>query len=437
MSLRSAAHEPPCSRRPRSFHRVGTILPAIISEWAGIGAVCDLVTVRLAPSLTPKSTPSLIPPAPPPFVGPPSLRWTTGRPPRSRRRGVPGLFSGCSPNRRSSSGTGRRVGQVRRPVTSCTPSTSHDHIVDARDGTRGPLSLPRSDAWVGPSSLGRGAGAGRRGGGPSVSACSSRHRARQARGRAEHPGARSRRRRRAAGRHARRRAQDRRAARSDAADPWLRAITRTACRASSWGRAGALPFPDERAPGARPDPGGCLLERRALREPGFGTPGRTSPNTCPAGRPAALLPSDVSSYDQIAALREVPRRHRPQQDEPRPGETGGGPGNTADLGQDDAAALHQRTCRREAEEMPAAAQRGVLADVVREHLRTRTSSAHRGRRGRTADDDRAFAVRVMEADLGGGESGSAWSRWWPVATGGIWRADSSSSASASRPSCSA
>lgn len=200
-----------------------------------------------------------------------------------------------------------------------------------------------------------------------------------------------------------------------AAGPWLKAITRNACRVRLRA-ASPLPLPDGDLPSHQPTPEE-LLERRALRDwvwhamAGLSEPVRL----------AALLRyfSDVSSYDQIAALCEVPVgtvRSRLSQARTK---LAAALVDTADLAHDDAAAL-TRTRRREAEEMLAAAQRGAFADVVREHWRPDAEFVGPG--GERADDDRAFAIRGMEADLAAGVR----QRLVEVVAGpglSIWRAD--------------
>ncbi|WP_212735384.1 RNA polymerase sigma factor [Herbidospora galbida] len=200
-----------------------------------------------------------------------------------------------------------------------------------------------------------------------------------------------------------------------AAGPWLRAIVRNACRARLR-TTGTVPFPDGEIPAPGPTPEE-LLERRALRDWVW----HAMDDLSEPVRLVALLRyfSDVSSYDQIAALCEVPVgtvRSRLSQARAKLATALAG---TADLAHDDAAAL-TRTRRREAEEMLAAAQRGAFAEVVRDHWRPDVEFVGPG--GERAADDRAFAIRGMEADLAAGVR----QRLVEVVAGRdltIWRAD--------------
>ncbi|WP_062429753.1 RNA polymerase sigma factor [Herbidospora daliensis] len=199
----------------------------------------------------------------------------------------------------------------------------------------------------------------------------------------------------------------------DAAGPWLRAIVRNASRARLR-TAAAVPLPE--LPAREPTPEE-LLERRALRDWVWHAVNDLSEPV----RLVALLRhfSDVTSYDQIAALCEVPVgtvRSRLSHARVKLAEA---LLTTADLAHDDAAALTLAR-RREAEEMLAAAQRGAFADVVRDHWRPDAEFVGPG--GERADDDRAFAIRGMEADLTAGVR----QRLVDVVAGRdltIWRAD--------------
>ncbi|MFC7388441.1 RNA polymerase sigma factor [Sphaerisporangium rhizosphaerae] len=183
-----------------------------------------------------------------------------------------------------------------------------------------------------------------------------------------------------------------------AVGPWLRAIVRNGCR-MRLRETRAVPVDDMETlglPSAEPTPED-LLQDRALRDWIWHALDELSEPV----RLVALLRhfSDVSSYEQIAALCGVPVgtvRSRLSQARAKLTEA---LRRTADLAHDDSAAF-ARARRREAEEMLAAAQRGGFAGVIREHWRPDVEFI--GPNGERARDDRAFALRGMETDLAHG-----------------------------------
>ncbi|MEV6867576.1 sigma-70 family RNA polymerase sigma factor [Streptosporangium subroseum] len=182
-----------------------------------------------------------------------------------------------------------------------------------------------------------------------------------------------------------------------AVGPWLRAIVRNGCRmrlrasrAVLLGDVEALALPS-----GEPTPEE-LLESRSLRDWVWHALSELSEPV----RLTALLRyfSDVSSYEQIAALCGVPVgtvRSRLSQARTR---LATALVDTADLVHDDAASLND-VRRREAEEMLAASRRGAFADAVKE--RWRPDAEFIGPDGRRLGDQN-FMIRGMESDLAHG-----------------------------------
>lgn len=183
-----------------------------------------------------------------------------------------------------------------------------------------------------------------------------------------------------------------------AVGPWLRAIVRNECR-MRLRRPGAVPFGDVEAlalPSSEPTPEE-LLEHRSLRDWVWHAVGELSEPV----RMVALLRyfSDVSSYEQIAALCGVPIgtvRSRLSQARIKLAES---LRDTDALPHDDAASFTAAR-RQEAEEMMAQAQQGAFAGVVEEHWWP--DAEFIGPSGERQADDRYFAVRAMEFDLSNG-----------------------------------
>ncbi|GAA4575873.1 RNA polymerase sigma factor [Planotetraspora kaengkrachanensis] len=180
-----------------------------------------------------------------------------------------------------------------------------------------------------------------------------------------------------------------------AAGPWLRAIVRNECR-MRLRRSSAMPFGDLEAlapPSSEPTPEE-LLEHRSLRDWVWHAVGELSEPV----RMVALLRyfSDVSSYEQIAALCGVPIgtvRSRLSQARTKLADA---LRDTADRAHDDAASFAAAR-RQEAEEMMAQAQKGEFAGVVEEHWWPDAEFVAPG--GHLLGRDRYVAVRAMERDL--------------------------------------
>ncbi|AWS48694.1 sigma-70 family RNA polymerase sigma factor [Streptosporangium sp. 'caverna'] len=182
-----------------------------------------------------------------------------------------------------------------------------------------------------------------------------------------------------------------------AVGPWLRAIVRNGCRmrlrasrAVLLGDVEALALPS-----GEPTPEE-LLESRSLRDWVWHALSELSEPV----RLTALLRyfSEVSSYEQIAALCGVPVgtvRSRLSQARTK---LATALVDTADLLHDDAASLND-VRRREAEEMLAASRRGAFADAVKE--RWRPDAEFIGPDGRRLGDQ-DFMIRGMESDLAHG-----------------------------------
>jgi RNA polymerase sigma-70 factor (ECF subfamily) len=182
-----------------------------------------------------------------------------------------------------------------------------------------------------------------------------------------------------------------------AAGPWLRTIVRNACRmrlrASSTSLATALP--DAELPSREPTPDE-LLDRRATRDwvwcalEGLSEPVRL----------VALLRyfSDVTSYDQIAALCGIPvGTVRSRLNQARIKLTEGLKAAAADRHGDAASFTAAR--RRDAEEVLRAARNGEFATVVREGWCPDVSIlGPGGERGKGQD----FVIRAMDRDLAHG-----------------------------------
>ncbi|MFC4537092.1 RNA polymerase sigma factor [Sphaerisporangium dianthi] len=183
-----------------------------------------------------------------------------------------------------------------------------------------------------------------------------------------------------------------------AVGPWLRAIVRNGCR-MRLRETRAIPLEDMESlalPSREPTPEE-LLDGRSLRDWVWKALDELSEPV----RLVALLRyfSDVSSYDQIAALCGVPVgtvRSRLSQARAKLPEA---LRRTADLAHDDAASVTMAR-RREAEQMMAAAQRGAFADVIEDYWRPDAEFVRPN--GERAPDGRRFALRGMETDLADG-----------------------------------
>ncbi|MGW4461471.1 RNA polymerase sigma factor [Micromonospora sp. NPDC004704] len=202
-----------------------------------------------------------------------------------------------------------------------------------------------------------------------------------------------------------------------AVGPWLRAVVRNGAR-MRLRRSRTVPVADLEAlalPAADPTPED-LLEGRSMRDWVWHAMGQLS-------EPVRLVTmlryfSDVSSYDQIAALCGIPVgtvRSRLSQARSK---LATALHETASLAHDDAAALTAAR-RREAEEALVTAGRGEFSDFVRDHW---TPDAQFVAPDGQVAGGREFAVRAMDRDLSAGVR----QRITNVAASGdvmIWEAD--------------